>query len=53
GQPGSVYNAYALQGTWVVQDHATLIPHGHWTWADTRYPTEKWCIMPFKKPRGG
>ncbi|KIK79474.1 hypothetical protein PAXRUDRAFT_161215 [Paxillus rubicundulus Ve08.2h10] len=53
GQPGSVHDVYAFQGTQIAQDHATLIPCGHWTWADTAYPTEKWCVMPFKKPRGG
>ncbi|KIK75552.1 hypothetical protein PAXRUDRAFT_172513 [Paxillus rubicundulus Ve08.2h10] len=55
GQPGSVHDAYTSQGTHIAQDHATLIPCGHWTWADTAYPTEKWCVcvMPFKKPRGG
>ncbi|KIK86886.1 hypothetical protein PAXRUDRAFT_152518, partial [Paxillus rubicundulus Ve08.2h10] len=52
GQPRSVHNAYAFQGTQIAQDHAMLIPHGHWTWADTRHPTKKWFIMPFKKPRG-
>ncbi|KIN98686.1 hypothetical protein M404DRAFT_157264, partial [Pisolithus tinctorius Marx 270] len=24
----------------------------HWTWADSTYPTEEWCTVPFKKPKG-
>ncbi|KIK80652.1 hypothetical protein PAXRUDRAFT_158096, partial [Paxillus rubicundulus Ve08.2h10] len=53
GQPGSMHDAHAFQGMQIAQDHATLLPPGHWTWADTAYPTERWCVVPFKKPRGG
>ncbi|KAF9222404.1 hypothetical protein BS17DRAFT_709004, partial [Gyrodon lividus] len=53
GQPGSVHDAYTFQSTCIARHHKTLIPLGHWTWADTAYPTEKCCVVPFKKPRGG
>ncbi|KIM57633.1 hypothetical protein SCLCIDRAFT_28722 [Scleroderma citrinum Foug A] len=52
GQPGSVHDAYAFHGTWMYQDPG-LIPQHHWIWADSAYPCEKWCAVPFKKPRGG
>ena len=53
GQLGSIHDAYAFQGTRIFREHATLLPPSHWTWADTAYPTEKWCVVPFKKPKGG
>ena len=52
GQPGSVHDAYAFQGTRMSQD-PTLIPPRHWIWADSAYPSETWCAVPFKKPHGG
>ncbi|KAG2335780.1 hypothetical protein BDR05DRAFT_978902 [Suillus weaverae] len=33
--------------------HEALLPDDHWIWADSAYPLEKWCIVPFKKPRNG
>ncbi|KIO11381.1 hypothetical protein M404DRAFT_127245 [Pisolithus tinctorius Marx 270] len=53
GQPGSVHDAFAFRGTRMYQDPASFIPPHHWIWADSAYPTEKWCVVPFKKPRGG
>ena len=53
GQPGSVHDAYAFQGTRMVQDLAGVVPPHHWIWADSAYPCETWCAVPFKKPRGG
>ncbi|KIK11569.1 hypothetical protein PISMIDRAFT_122415 [Pisolithus microcarpus 441] len=50
GQPGSVHDAYAFQGTRILQDPANLIPARHWVWADSAYPTETWCVVPKKKP---
>ncbi|KIK12607.1 hypothetical protein PISMIDRAFT_120564 [Pisolithus microcarpus 441] len=35
------------------QDLANLIPTHHWIWADLAYPTETWCVVPFKKLHGG
>ncbi|KAG2069572.1 hypothetical protein BDR04DRAFT_1128841 [Suillus decipiens] len=43
GQPGSVYNAYAFKSTHLYEEHANLLPDGHWPW----------CIPPFKKPHNG
>ncbi|KIK12989.1 hypothetical protein PISMIDRAFT_72181, partial [Pisolithus microcarpus 441] len=48
GQPGSVHDAYAFQGTQMSQDPTNLIPARHWIWADSAYPTETWCVVPFK-----
>ncbi|KIK99441.1 hypothetical protein PAXRUDRAFT_132042, partial [Paxillus rubicundulus Ve08.2h10] len=53
GQPRSVHDAYAFQNMHIAKNHETLILWGHWMWADTAYPTEKWCVVPFKKPQGG
>ncbi|KIK81326.1 hypothetical protein PAXRUDRAFT_156354 [Paxillus rubicundulus Ve08.2h10] len=39
--------------THIAKNHETIIPWGYWTWAYTTYPTEKWCVVPFKKPQGG
>ncbi|KIK17409.1 hypothetical protein PISMIDRAFT_111478, partial [Pisolithus microcarpus 441] len=53
GQPGSIHNTYAFQGMRISQDPANLIPAQHWVWADSAYPMEMWCVVPFKKPHGG
>ena len=53
GQPGSVHDSQAFQKTQIAEDPASTIPQSHGIWADTTYPLEKWCIAPFKKPRGG
>ncbi|KIN96004.1 hypothetical protein M404DRAFT_52832, partial [Pisolithus tinctorius Marx 270] len=53
GQPGSVHDAFAFQGTRMYQDPVNFIPPHHWIWADSAYLMEKWCVVPFKKPRGG
>ena len=48
GHPGSVHDAHAFLGTWVVQDPAGMIPPDHWIWADSTYPLQTWCVVPFK-----
>jgi len=53
GHPGSVHDASAFQSTHLYEEHADLLPDGHWIWADSAYPLEQWCIPPFKKPRNG
>ena len=53
GQPGSVHDTYAFQGTRVAANTGGTIPEGHWIWADSAYPSEWWCVVPFKKPRNG
>ena len=53
GQPGSVHDAYTFQGTQMSQDPTNLISPNHWIWADSAYPCETWCTVPFKKPHGG
>ncbi|KAF9220937.1 hypothetical protein BS17DRAFT_797445 [Gyrodon lividus] len=53
GLPDSVYDAYAFQLTWTARDHEELLGEGHWIWADSAYPSETWCVMPFKKPKNG
>ena len=37
GQPGSVHDAYAFQGTRMVQNPAGIVPPQHWIWADSAY----------------
>ncbi|KIK12917.1 hypothetical protein PISMIDRAFT_81118, partial [Pisolithus microcarpus 441] len=51
GHPRSVHNAYAFQGMQIAQDVEHLLPQGHWIWVDSAYPTQTWCIVPFKATR--
>ncbi|KIK14866.1 hypothetical protein PISMIDRAFT_39221, partial [Pisolithus microcarpus 441] len=53
GQPSSVHDAYAFQGTRIFQDPANSLPPHHWIWADSAYLSEMWCAVPFKRPCGG
>lgn len=53
GHAGSAHDAFAFQSTRLYRQHADLLPHGHWVWADSAYPIETWCVPPFKKPRNG
>jgi DDE superfamily endonuclease len=48
GHPGSIHDAYAFQGTQIAQNADELIPQGHWIWVDSAYPTQTWCVVPFK-----
>ncbi|KIK23916.1 hypothetical protein PISMIDRAFT_41300, partial [Pisolithus microcarpus 441] len=41
----------AFQGTQIAQDAEHLLPQGHWIWADSAYPTQTWCVVPFKATR--
>ncbi|KAG2053459.1 hypothetical protein BDR06DRAFT_885881 [Suillus hirtellus] len=50
GHPGSIHDAFAFQSTHLYEEHADLLPDGHWVWVDSAYPLEPWCIAPFKKP---
>ncbi|KAG1767517.1 kinase-like domain-containing protein [Suillus occidentalis] len=50
GHPGSVHDVYTLRSTHLYQQHEAHLPADHWIWADSAYPLEKWCIVPFKKP---
>ncbi|KIO00816.1 hypothetical protein M404DRAFT_152038 [Pisolithus tinctorius Marx 270] len=38
---------------WIFKDPIGVMPHRHWTWADMAYPSEKWCVVPFKKLQEG
>ena len=53
GHPGSVDDAWAFQGTYIASNPEKLIPRDHWMWADSAYPIESWCTVPFKQPEGG
>ncbi|KIK14091.1 hypothetical protein PISMIDRAFT_117640, partial [Pisolithus microcarpus 441] len=53
GQPGSIHDAYAFRGTRIFQDPTSCLPPHHWIWADSAYPSETWCAIPFKRPRRG
>lgn len=50
GQPGSVHDAYAFQGTQTATSSGRTLPQGHWIWVDSAYSSERWCVVPFKKP---
>jgi len=53
GHPGSVHDTYAFQGTRMAKDPGRVIPQDHWIWADSAYPTQTWCVVPFKAVGGG
>ncbi|KIK74654.1 hypothetical protein PAXRUDRAFT_157965, partial [Paxillus rubicundulus Ve08.2h10] len=55
GFPGSVHDAYAFQHTRTSKEHAELLGNKnyHWIWSYSAYPSEPWCVVPFKKPRKG
>ncbi|KIK81384.1 hypothetical protein PAXRUDRAFT_156225, partial [Paxillus rubicundulus Ve08.2h10] len=48
---GSVHDAYAFQHTRTSRKHAEVLDN--WIWADSAYPSEPLCVVPFKKPHGG
>jgi len=48
GHPGSVHDAYAFQGTRMGRNPEQIIPPDHWIWADSAYPLQRWCVVPFK-----
>ncbi|KAH7917045.1 hypothetical protein BV22DRAFT_969994, partial [Leucogyrophana mollusca] len=43
----------AFRSTRVAQQHDTLLRRGDWIWADSAYAATEWCVVPFKRPRGG
>ncbi|EGO04427.1 hypothetical protein SERLA73DRAFT_68108 [Serpula lacrymans var. lacrymans S7.3] len=43
----------AFHDTHIYNKHQTLFGPNEWIWADSAYPSEKWCVVPFKKPPGG
>jgi hypothetical protein len=51
GHPGSVHDAHAFLGTRMAQNPEGMIPPEHWIWADSAYPTQTWCVIPFKATR--
>jgi len=53
GHLGSIRDSYAFQGTQMVKDPGRVIPQDHWIWADSMYPTQTWCVIPFKAVGGG
>ncbi|KIN96799.1 hypothetical protein M404DRAFT_162250, partial [Pisolithus tinctorius Marx 270] len=53
GHLGSVHDVWAFQGTCITSNPMQLIPCDHWMWVDSAYPLEMWCVVPFKKPKGG
>ena len=51
GYPGSVHDAYTFQGTQIAQRADQVLPANHWIWADSAYPSQTWCVVPFKATR--
>ncbi|KIK79880.1 hypothetical protein PAXRUDRAFT_160090, partial [Paxillus rubicundulus Ve08.2h10] len=53
GFPRTVHDAYAFEYTRTSREHVGLLGDWHWIWADSAYPSEPWCVVPFKKPEVG
>ncbi|EGO04952.1 hypothetical protein SERLA73DRAFT_35912, partial [Serpula lacrymans var. lacrymans S7.3] len=53
GHAGSTHDASALCDTRIYNKHQTLFGPIEWIWADSAYPSKKWCVVPFKKSLGG
>ncbi|KIJ05564.1 hypothetical protein PAXINDRAFT_93291, partial [Paxillus involutus ATCC 200175] len=43
----------AFQRTRIAQHPGQFFSETEWLWADSAYPSHKWCVVPFKKPVGG
>jgi hypothetical protein len=53
GHTGSVHDSWAFRSTRIFKEHERILAPGEWIWADSAYPSEAWCVSPFKKPIGG
>ena len=53
GHTGSVHDSLAFRSTRIYREHDHTFAPGEWVWADSAYPSETWCVSPFKKPVGG
>jgi hypothetical protein len=53
GLPGSVHDANAFGHTRVARHPDQFFAANKWLWADSAYPSQTWCVTPFKKPVGG
>ncbi|KAG2061177.1 hypothetical protein BDR06DRAFT_870339, partial [Suillus hirtellus] len=51
--PRSIHDAFTFRSTHLYDEHADLLPDGHWIWADSTYSLKPWCITPFKRPHNG
>ncbi|KIJ13923.1 hypothetical protein PAXINDRAFT_80076 [Paxillus involutus ATCC 200175] len=36
----------------MAKDPDRQVPQDHWIWADSAYPTQTWCVVPFKAVGG-
>lgn len=50
GHVGSVHDSSAFEGSRVYREHDTLLGQSEWIWADSAYPSRRWCVAPYKKP---
>jgi hypothetical protein len=53
GHTSSVHNSWSFRSTHIFKEHERVLAPGEWIWADSAYPSEMWCVSPFKKPIGG
>ncbi|CAK5267593.1 unnamed protein product, partial [Mycena citricolor] len=53
GHTGSTHDSTAFAESRTCKDHAQLIGPNEWIWGDSAYPSESWCVTPFKKPANG
>ncbi|KIJ11105.1 hypothetical protein PAXINDRAFT_40692, partial [Paxillus involutus ATCC 200175] len=53
GIPGSLHDSNAFQHTLCAWSPESFFGNNEWLWADSAYASQKWCVVPFKKPTGG
>jgi hypothetical protein len=53
GHTGSVHDSWSFRSTRIFKDHEHVLAPDEWIWADSAYPSETWCVSPYKKPIGG
>ncbi|KIJ14529.1 hypothetical protein PAXINDRAFT_24245, partial [Paxillus involutus ATCC 200175] len=49
GIPGSLHDSSAFQRTRIARHPSQFFSETEWLWADSAYPSHKWCVVPFKK----
>ncbi|KIK76968.1 hypothetical protein PAXRUDRAFT_98884, partial [Paxillus rubicundulus Ve08.2h10] len=49
GIPGSLHNSSTFQRTRIARHPGQFFSETEWLWADSVYPSHKWCVVLFKK----
>ena len=50
GHMGSVRDSSAFHKIFTFKEHEKVFGPDKWMWADSAYPSELWCVVPFKHP---